>query len=363
MWAGMLHLVFGNALIGLGEGLLLARLFSLAKRQSVVWVMIVANYASAWLGGLLIREAVVQALPLDLNNGWRWFWCMVVLTYVMTLIIEWPFVAWCFRGRKNWLKQTLWASLIIQSVSYIVLFAWYWMASGTSLYTKMEIVAPADLALPASVLVYSIGPVDGNVYKQRLTGSERENIYVLNSKDHNDRLFARPSSSDTNHWDLVARLEGENRRYPRFVEVLTNLLIEAAPDRSSGHTNAPHYNGTWFNFGAVQSLGSATNSRWECWSGFWSVEGLRASDKTTGQLVRFSYETPFGAWRVRNAVHLPSDKVLFQLGDDQICVFDPATRRVALLWHGRGPVAVIEKGRSAENENGMKASGSDTSKD
>ena len=68
--------------------------------------------------------------------------------------------------------------------------------------------------------------------------------------------------------------------------------------------------------------------------------------KETGNRVRFSYETPFGAWTVRNAVHLPTDKVLFQLGDDQICGFDPVERRVALLWHGRGPVPVIEMGMS-----------------
>jgi hypothetical protein len=92
----------------------------------------------------------------------------------------------------------------------------------------------------------------------------------------------------------------------------------------------------------VQALGSATNSQWEFWAGFWPMEGLGASQKATGKRLGFSYETPFGAWSVRNAVHLPNDKVLFQLGDDQICGFDPAQRRVALLWHGRGPVAVIE---------------------
>ncbi len=49
---------------------------------------------------------------------------------------------------------------------------------------------------------------------------------------------------------------------------------------------------------------------------------------------------------IRNAVQLPSDKALFQLGENQICVFDPATRQVALLWRGRGPVAVMEKGKA-----------------
>lgn len=73
MWAGMLHLVFGNALIGLGEGLLLAWVFFAPKVKTVL-TLILANYVSAWLGGHFILAPLVQALPLDLTNAWRWLW-------------------------------------------------------------------------------------------------------------------------------------------------------------------------------------------------------------------------------------------------------------------------------------------------
>jgi hypothetical protein len=350
MWAAGLHLVFGNALIGLGEGLLLASVFSLPKGKSV-WVMILANYLSAWLGGLFIGSAIVQALPMDLNNGWRWFWVLVVLTYCMTLILEWPLIVWCFRGTHDRLKRSLRASFVIQSASYVMLFGWYWTASGTSLYTKMSVVTPADLSLPESVLVYFIAPADGDVYRRQLAGGGERKILELPSTDRNDRLFVRPSTSNTNRWDLVARLDTRDRRDPRFVDVLTNMLVEAAPD----HDDRPRYDGTWFNFGKAQPLGNATNSQWEFRTGFWPIGGFRASNKKTGESMRFAYETPFGAWAVRNAVHLPSDKVLFQLGHDQICAFDPVSRRVALLWHGRGPVPVIEK---AQVEQDRSANGS-----
>ena len=46
MWASMLHLVFGNAIIGLIEGLLLARLFKCSKRKSIL-TLIAANTALA----------------------------------------------------------------------------------------------------------------------------------------------------------------------------------------------------------------------------------------------------------------------------------------------------------------------------
>ena len=342
MWATALHLLFGNALIGLGEGILLARLFSLPKVKSVT-AMILANYLSAWLGVLFIESAIVDALPMDLNNGWMWFWIMVAATYCMTLLLEWPFIALCFRGTQDWFRRSVRASLVVQSVSYILLFGWYSMASDTSLYTRMNVVASADLSLPESVLVYFISPSDGDVYKRQLTAGSEQKIFDLHSTNLNDRLFIRPNTTDSNRWDLVARLEAEVRSNPQFVDVLTNMMVEAAPDWDSIHNDPPRYEGTWSNFGEVQRLGRATNSHWKFRTGFWGMDGLRASNKTTGESMRFSYETPFGRWYVRNAVHLPSDKVLFQLGRDQICAFDPVRRRVGLLWKGRGPVPVIEK--------------------
>jgi hypothetical protein len=348
MWAGMIHLAVGNALIGLVEGLLLAHFFGLTRRKAV-GIMILANYVSAWIGGLLIRGAIVRALPIDLTNAWRWLWIMVVVMYGLTILLEWPFVAWCFRGAQDWLKRSVRASFVIQSVSCMVLFGWYWLASGTSLYTRMDVVPPEEFPLPRSAMVYFISSSDGNVYQRNLASSvdsESTRICDLQSIDENDRLLVRPSSADTNRWDLVARLETDIRRNPRFVEVLTNLQVEAAPDWRSTHTDPPDYEGTWFTFGQVQGFPSATNSQWTFWAGFWPVEGLRATHEATGERVRFSYETPFGAWTVRNAVKLPNDKVIFQLGRDQICIFDPVERRVALLWHGRGPVVLIEKGMS-----------------
>lgn len=342
MWAGMLHLVFGNALIGLGEGLLLAVIFRVSKLKSVL-VMIAANYFSAWIGYLCIIGPIVRKLPLDLYNARHWFWIMVGVTYLMTLVLEWPFIARCLKGSQNWLRRSIVAVLVTQTASYVLLFGWYWMASGTSLYTKMNVVKPADISLPESVLVYFIEPTDGNVYTSHLSGVDRQKVYEVHSTNRNDRLLTRPNAANTNYWDLIARLETDNDDKPILVEVITNLQVEATCDWRTIHSKPQEYYGTIFSFGEVQKLGSATNSHWEFRSGFWSRDGLRAKNEATSHSMRLSYETPFGAWMVRNAVHLPSDKVLFQLGDDQICIFDPETRKVALLWHGRGPVPVIEK--------------------
>lgn len=73
MWASMIHLAIGNALIGLLEGCLLTWWFGVSRAKAVA-LMIPANYASAWLGGVFIRGEIVKALPMDLTNGWLWFW-------------------------------------------------------------------------------------------------------------------------------------------------------------------------------------------------------------------------------------------------------------------------------------------------
>lgn len=57
MWAGMLHMVFGNAIIGIFEGLILAWIFKLRKGICVL-VMIPANYFSAWIGGLYLNHEI-----------------------------------------------------------------------------------------------------------------------------------------------------------------------------------------------------------------------------------------------------------------------------------------------------------------
>ena len=74
-----------------GEGALLSRLFSLPMKRSV-FTMILANYLSAWFGGLLLSSAIWDVFSIDLNNGWKWFWGMVVITYCVTLVMEWPFI-------------------------------------------------------------------------------------------------------------------------------------------------------------------------------------------------------------------------------------------------------------------------------
>jgi hypothetical protein len=216
----------------------------------------------------------------------------------------------------------------------VILFGWYWGASGTSLYTEFKVVPVAELGLSQDLTVYYLSHKDGHVYRRKINKSIAPQVARPHLKNSKARLFVQLNSDSPTTWNLMA-LEGSDSSSGVVpIPVLTNLTGSAVADSR----NTPE--GTPFNFGDVPKLAGATNSSWEFFTGFWPREGLHG--RSGEKKMQLSMETPFITWFVRNAVHLPSDKVLFQLGDSQICIVDPESRRVAFLCRGRGPVAVIE---------------------
>jgi hypothetical protein len=332
MWAGMLHMVFGNAIIGFIEGTILSRVFKL-NNGGCVLVMICANYSSAWGGELFLNYQITKTLPLNLYNAWHWIWAMVFVTFFITLVLEWPFVLFCFRKEQNRIKKSINGNLLVNSMSYVLIFSWYYTASGTTLFTKTNIVQPSNLSLPKAGLVYFISKTNG-VCRFDFNSRQTEKVYSLEAVN-NDRLIIRVSAFDTNNWDILDSAKN--------ILVGSNLQVTATPCWRD--TDDPvRVEGTWFNFGEVPKLGSAERSNWKFRTGFWSVEGLRGANTNSGETIRFSLETPFVSWIARNATQLPDDFVVFQLGDDQICLFEAATKKLALLTRGQGPVVVLPKG-------------------
>jgi len=339
MWFTFLHMLIGNAVLGLIEAGLLTRVFKAPPGKTTA-LMILANYVSAFLGSFLINTAFVQSFHLNLYNAWRFIWLMVAVMYLLTLAIEWPFIALAFRGTGHWLRKSITASLFVQTATYVPLFLWYYFASGVSLYTTMNIVPLSDIPLPQNVHLYYISPTDGSVKSRSLTNPPEQTLFALQSHNKDDRLFVQKSPDNPATWDLFARLETEQYDKPNLVLISKAFTTSAAPDWRST-VEHPSIEPTHMNLGRAAQLGSAATSPWQYWSGFWPVEGLHATNSTTGTRFAFALETPFAAWSVRNATHLPSDHLIFQLGDNQICILDPATKKIALITQARGPIVTL----------------------
>ncbi len=330
MWASAFHLVLGNAVIGVAEGLILAFLFRL-KRAPCVAIMIAANYFSAWVGGVFLIPAITASLDLDLYNAWRWLWYMVAITYFFTLLLEWPFVALCLRKSDGWFRKSIWGSLVVQSASYLALFGWYWAASGTSLYTDLVVVEPSAISLPEIAMLYYIDDHDGDVYARDLGHEETRKVSELGSSGVEHTLLLRGSRTTAGRWDVIAGSETEEPS-PAEIVVLADVSGTAADPpcvRIRRGGEVPRFR--------------ADKSGWQFHFG-WMAGRLDGENMMNGQNIHLSLETPFVRWPVYCPTQLPSGHVIFQLGRHQICILDPDDRKVALLAKGRWPVVALKDG-------------------
>ena len=332
MWATMLHLAFGNMLIGMGEGLLIARVFKLPRKRCVGW-MIIANYFSAWVG-LFALNGLASRLDWNLYNAWTLFWLFVAGAYLFTMLLEWPLIALCFWRRENCARSSIKASVLAQSASYLLLFGWYWAASGKTLYTQMKIVPSSEIQLPSNLRLFYIAAQSGQICEG--TGVIGEVI----STNRNDRLLFTPTTDQTNTWALLLQRD----EVPKDASLVTINPAIGGAIAADEATPGSHQLGrnTWFNFGSALRLDATKSNDWDFRSGFWAASGFRGQNRQSGQTILFGWETPFANWIVRNLIQLPDDHVIFQLGYDQICVLEPGTRKIALLARGRGPAVLLK---------------------
>ena len=337
MWASMLHLFIGNALIGILESCLLFLLFRSSIRRSVL-ILISANYVSAFGGAALLGMYVDTSPDIMIQNIQIWFRILAVSAFVLTLIIEFPFFMFSLAPKERSVRKGILATCIIHGMSYGLLYFWYLGASGTSLMTELEVVS-ADQLRPTAPYALCYLSVDGkNVLQQDLnqTGSATE-IADVEASHLDDRLFTR--IGETSAFDLIlfhgSDVRGEEHE-ERIIEAFAENVSLEPSDQFDPQSEVK---GSWMNFGYVPRFSDESN--WRFNTGFWPVEGLQGYNKSTGMHIHYSLELPFIAWVTRNAVHLEGDYVVMQLGTDQICILHPETKQIALLGRGRGPVVVI----------------------
>ncbi len=328
------HLIFGNVIVGCLEGSALIALFRV-KWWKALLVMLVANYVSSF-GGLALLPLLAPG-P-DLYTLWHCLWVTVPLAYLLTLLLEWPFIAFCLKGKPRWLAKSILACLVLQTLSYTALYCWYAKWSLYSLYTEAEVVPLGEIALPKGLRLYFIAAGDGDVYARDLDGNRDTWVADLDSVSSYDCLVLKAPEKGVRRWELLAWHSLEDA--DRFGEsVIVADVAEDVPRPVEGEDDeATFYNGL------VPRLGEAEQSEWKFRSGYEAgnrLEGRR--EGTQSDSIQLVCDMPLAYWPMSRATHLPGDLVVFQLGDRQICVLDVNRRKVALLAYGRGPVVVVPK--------------------
>ena len=128
-------ILVGTAIIGIVEGLIIVSVFKTKTRA--IPLMVAANYASAVAGFALVMGGGLPAL-----RAWRTGnaggilagAALFLFLFVLTVAIEWPF-CWLSLGKRpgrSW--RALWASLLVQAISYLLLMPAYYMACRWYLY-------------------------------------------------------------------------------------------------------------------------------------------------------------------------------------------------------------------------------------
>ncbi len=306
--------------------------------------MILANYFSAWIGWLWLLDKLSGNTPIDIYNVQSHHWKVVALAYVLTLLLEWPFVFLCLWKIPRWFLNSLIATLVVQTLSYALLFGWYNQASVNSLTTHNHVVPLSEITLPADVRLYYISADDGHVYTRELTSDVTEKVFDLNSNDPHDCLSFREAENDPELLELVVLIEIKHYREEGIVPLGIFVPKAAWPVDTDVREQQPvKYERNQFptsSTGYASVLGTAADSPWSFRAGYWPMQGLRGENKQTGAQVRVALELPVAGWTARQPIHLPEEWVLFQFGNRQICVFDPETRKLAVLCYGRGAMAV-----------------------
>lgn len=335
MWVGAFHLFVGNMLIGLFEGSLLAR-FAKVRHGRAVGVMILANYLSAWLGGAVPLAKWGNLIPITIETLRPWFWGLVVVAFLVSCTLEWPLVRWaCGPGERPW-RRAWRMTLLVNGISYPLLFGGYWLVSGTGFLTGVEVVRPEEMPELAEYSLYYISR-GGDVIERAIGSSDSRVIASLGIVGPRGRLWVR--SRKDGGFDLMAAVENPATGEKRFETVRERFAQVAGVTEIETRFSDQPESMLWRSFGDAARLGP--ESRWRISTGFWSAAGISGRNSASEEYFRLSLETQFVSWPAGCATHLKGDLVVFQLGDDQVCLLDPFRRRIALLARGQGPVVAL----------------------
>ncbi len=358
--AGYSHLIFLNFVIALVEAVaavLLLRIpafrtrwlgqmevvtadsIGLQKHPSALGVgkaygpLLLANLVSAFIG-LVIMAELSESDSSWISLGIMRFVLVgfIFATWLLTILIEWPFVKVLINYTKLSFTKPVFAALVlcvvINTISYIGLFFHYKIAGDTSLVTQANYDPAASFLKNKPGHVYYIDSKTGVAYQMNLDGTEKESLHIKA-----DRLMITHNKTP-GYWDLCS---------------LSGLLINpkfSQKTANKGYRIRTHDVG-------LQEIDSRSNHYMRELRGHkptnYDIErrngmvfaGLAAINKQTGQKQDIGLETVFSLTMTGDVNLLPDDQIIWSLGN-RILAYDLKTNQVSQLALGRSPVVTLD---------------------
>ena len=333
MWAGLAHLTIGNLLIGLIEAAIVRWRFAKRASPRLIASIVAANYLSCIAGYLLIsafagRVVALIGGPLPVYSLSRIMVSLAVASFVVTILLEWPFF-WIALSRSAGVRRSLIATVLANAASYLVLLAWYWLASATPARWGVTLVRANALPPIPNARIFYISPNGKDVMQMRLDGSAPRNFCALPSPALNGVLGFSEEPHD-NSWEL--------QMVPDWNQSIRNVA-RIGPGCA---TTRPANPDDWtYNSNHPDDL--EASGKWSVWTGFWPWRGIGCANELDGTRFQImAVEMPWLGWRSCNATVLPDDQLVFQLGE-QIIRVDLKRRLAAAIAAGHGPVVILDQ--------------------
>jgi hypothetical protein len=347
----------GFAAMGLLEGWILARWFGLSELFCTKW-MILANGASLILGQGVIPSIILEMI--DLIDPWnvytfqKQYSVYLLAAWIATLVVEWPFTAACLWRLPRWLPKSLIATAVIQTLTCIPLLGLLVIPGMISPLSGHHIVAPEEIPWPPGMMVYYFDGDRQTIQAFDTDTGETNAIHTMRRRHRTDMsavfFGGEPIAPDSEIRPLVAGDFDYRPPSAEFPEELGILVDTTGVDRfgSKGGAVDPEETRTSFPFGAQQA------------PYYWNPLSVAPPHPDFKHLQQVDFDFPerdfeykFGAETHRLYIRMPSGEggfrhpillgdslVLFQLSDDQICLLDMRTQRIAQKLRGFGPIAV-----------------------
>jgi len=355
MLAGMFHLLIGNALLGVLEGLLIAMVFKTRWRRAVL-IMILANYVSTIFGKLTARLAVgtLHAAGSDTTSLYD-FWgvlqealaILFALSFAATLVLEWPFCFWALKNSARRLTKSIGATFLAQTASYAVLIPLGIWWSSYDVFTAVRLDPSVVSEAGEHATVFYVSPDDGDLHEIRLNGTGGRRVVPLALTGRSPRLHLRQVGQGS-PWQLCLGQGAEQKVLipdVRLAKVPHSLYT--FQDTSAG-AEVTEIRNRWSHTPPIDYRAEADRD-WNVTLQWWM--GLWADNQQTGEAFRVCLDTALRTWGVSYGTVLPGDQVIFEMAD-RILLLDLNTRRLGMITRGSYPLVVLHEHPSPTTRGG-----------
>lgn len=335
MWVGFLQLTVGNLIVGIVEGLLIARATKSPWGRCML-VMVAANYLSMAIGWGCGDAAAAYAfdhLPDGSLLAIPWVMAAIYAALcLVTFVVEYPVAMWLRNGMTH--RAFLRPYLVAQLATTVPLGLVLALASYGTLFTVGHVQARPDFLKPIAATMYYLSDDGTEVRTLRLDTGERGVAKQLGPSRWM-RLNVRKGAEA---WEVYRESD-----YHEKGDLVTTVPF-GPPHRVVPEAMLERF-GSWHPpfFGSHR-----TSVDWrpqpvpfekQVATGDYAAAGLSVGSTDLG------LEMPFLMPHPSNATVLPTEQVIYCLGFKYIMLVDLETMKVATLTRGNGPVVVLDPPR------------------